>query len=567
MLRRPIGIVGLCLAVCTPAVSFAQDPQPEPQPPPIVQTIAISGTREISESTIRAELQLREGDPLPAPVDEIGRRLEDLYRREDFSFARVTTTFDASTGALAVAVDEGVIGGVEFQGVDENLARSFAEEFALRAGDVFNRKRARQALDVLLEQTRGAVRPARLYPRTATPPDDLTRRRGTFDLVDRGGRRLLLVGLREPLGRFRLLPDFGEREDWFSPVDGFVPSLGMGIAVFDHTSFNHTFIAGHVSYKFASERAGYALGLERPLFGRPKVILGAELYDLTATDDRWQVSSLEQSVAAIAIRSSFRDYYRRRGTQVTAAVRVHPQLEALVAWRSEQQDPLVTRTDFSLWNDDELFPPNRLAAPGRMNALIIGASASSRRFDRESLEASYHRHQLEEPFGERLAQLASGRDPQPIWRVDWSSEISDASAFSSDFDFQRHIVTGRARMAAGEFQTLGARLIGGWSGGVLPPQRLFSVGGIGSVHGYDFKAETGTSMALVNLEYEVGWRNGLRGAVFFDAGRAAPAGIDAPWLKGVGWGIAVSDIRVDFGYKLDDVPSSLQVLLRFSRSF
>src|SRR5262249_10123024 len=184
------------------------------------------------------------------------------------------------------------------------------------------------------------------------------------------------------------------REDWFSPVDGFVPSLGMGIAVFDHTSFNHTFIAGHVSYKFASERAGYSLGIERPLFGQPKVILGAELYDLTATDDRWQVSSLEQSVAAIAIRSSFRDSYRRRG--------VPRQIEALVAWRSEKRDPLGAGTDFSLWNGDELFPPNRLAAPGRMNALIVGASASSRRFDRESLEASYRRHQFEEPFGARL---------------------------------------------------------------------------------------------------------------------------------------------------------------------
>ncbi|HXI30982.1 MAG TPA: POTRA domain-containing protein [Vicinamibacterales bacterium] len=564
MLRSPLVAAGLCLASLAPAVSSAQD---QPPPRPIVRSIAIAGSKEVSEPAIRAELRIREGEPLPAAPDEIGRRLVEFYRHEDFSFARVTTTFDDASGALSITVDEGVIGGVEFEGVDDHLARSFADEFALRAGDVFNRKRARQALDVLLEPTRGAIRPGRLYPQNITSSDDLTRHRGTFDMIDRGGTRLLRVGLREPLGRFHLIPDFGEREDWFSPVDGFVPSLGMGIAVFDHTSFNHTFIAAHASYKFASERAGYSLGLERPLGGRTKVFVGAELYDLTATDDRWQVSSLEQSIAAISIRSSFRDYYRRRGAQLNAAVRVHPMLEALVIWRSEQQDPLVTRTDFSLWNDDELFPPNQLAAPGRLNALIVGASASGRGFDRESLEASYRRHQLEEPFGERLNQLEGGSHPQPIWRVDWSSEISEPGAFSSDFDFKRHIVTARGRMAAGEFQTIGARAIGGWSDGVLPPQRIFSVGGIGSVHGYDFKAETGTSMALVNLEYEVGWRNGLRGVAFFDAGRATPAGVDAPWLKGVGWGVAVADIRVDFGYRLDDVPSSLQVLLRFSRSF
>ena len=40
------------------------------------------------------------------------------------------------------------------------------------------------------------------------------------------------VDLREPAGRFKLVPDLGDREDWFTPVDGFVPSLGFGAAVF-----------------------------------------------------------------------------------------------------------------------------------------------------------------------------------------------------------------------------------------------------------------------------------------------------------------------------------------------
>src|SRR5262249_2193598 len=284
------GVGGLCLGVRAPAVCLPQD---QPPPLPVVRSISIAGNKEIGAPAIRAELRLREGEPLPAPTAEITRRVEDLYHREDFTFARVTTTFDEAAGALAIVVDEGGIGGVEFEGVDEHLARPFAEEFALRAGDVFNRKRARQALDVLLQQTRGAVRPGRLYSHTITPADEGAGRRGPFDLVDRGGSRTLLVGLREPLARFPLTPDFGEREDWFTPVDGFAPSLGMGIAIFDHASFNHTFIAGHASYKFGSERGGYALGLERPLFGRTKVFIGAELYDLSATDDRWQVSSFE----------------------------------------------------------------------------------------------------------------------------------------------------------------------------------------------------------------------------------------------------------------------------------
>jgi len=104
---------------------------------------------------------------------------------------------------------------------------------------------------------------------------------------------------------------------------------------------------------------------------------------------------------------------------------------------------------------------------------------------------------------------------------------------------------------------------------------LFAIGGIGSVHGYDFKAATGDTLALMNLEYEVGWRGGLSIAGFLDAGRvtsrlapgALSPGIDASWMKGIGWGIGLGGMRIDFGYKLDTLPSSPQVLVRFGRTF
>ena len=44
---------------------------------------------------------------------------------------------------------------------------------------------------------------------------------------------------------------------------------------------------------------------------------------------------------------------------------------------------------------------------------------------------------------------------------------------------------------------------------------------------------------------------------------ASCAGGDTPWLKGVGFGVGVGDFRVDFGYKADEIPSSLQVTAAF----
>jgi hypothetical protein len=560
-------LAGALLLVIAPALHAQEAPQ---QTAPPVRDVRIIGAKDLPEADARAAMQVAIGVPLADSPERVAETVERHYHDAGYTFARVTAAFEASTGTLTVTIDEGVIDGVEFAGVDDRIARTFAEDFALRSGDVFNRNRAREALDALLRPTRGAVRPGRAADTSPAIADgaDLRRRSGAFDLIERNGQRILLVGLREPSGRFKLLPDLGEREDWFTPVDGFVPSIGFGAAVFDHHHFNHAYVAGHLSFKTASEGVGYAVGFERPFFSKKKLYIGGELHDLTASDDQWQVSGLEASLAAFAARRSYRDYYRRRGVQVGGALRIHPQIELLMAWRGERHEPLTVESDFSLWGGDDPFRPNRFARAGQLNALVIGASVDGRSFDRESLEATYRRHQFETPFGERLQSPEGKHDDEPIWRIDWTSEISAPDAFSSDFDFRRHIVSGRARVTLSPHQDFGARAIGGWSDGVLPPQRQFAVGGLGSVHGYGFKEAVGNTLALVNLEYSIGWRNGPRLFGLFDAGRVtSPASMDAPWLKGVGVGLGAWGVRVDFGYKLDDIPDSLQVTVRFGRTF
>src|SRR5438067_8649027 len=235
-------IVAACFLAAVPA--SAQDTTPQPQP--TVRDVQVRAAKELSEPAVLRAGRLVVGEPLPDTSEAIRERIEHRYHEEGYSFARATVMFDVDTRVLTLTIDEGVIDAIEFEGVDPKLARTFADEFALRAGDVFNRARALHALDALLRPTRGAIR----------------RSRRTFDVLDRNGQHVLIVDLREPAGRFRLVPDLGDREDWFSSVDGFVPSLGFGAAVFNHETFNHAFVAGHVSIRSATSRAGHALRLE-----------------------------------------------------------------------------------------------------------------------------------------------------------------------------------------------------------------------------------------------------------------------------------------------------------------
>jgi hypothetical protein len=231
-------LAGAWLCLLTPVGLLAQDPPPTQQSASILRSVAVTGAKELPEKTVIEAIGVTAGQPLLDPPERISDTIRRRYRDEGYTFAHVDTRFDAESGALTVTIDEGVIDGVEFQGIDEPLVRKFTSEFALRAGDVFNAERARQALDVLLRQTRGSVRPGGIHSPASAESDAIRHPRDTFDIVDRGGQRLLVVGLREPAGRFRMLPRLGEREDWFSSVDGFAPSLGMGIAVFDHERYN-----------------------------------------------------------------------------------------------------------------------------------------------------------------------------------------------------------------------------------------------------------------------------------------------------------------------------------------
>jgi outer membrane protein assembly factor BamA len=551
MVLRRILLLGVALSCVPPQVRAEAPFQAQLQPPALLKSVGIDGAQELDRDSILEAGRLHIDAPLPETPDDIADRIERHYRDEGFTFAEVTAAFDEASGTLTLTVEEGRIDDVEFTGVSGERARSLAADFAMRAGDVFNRSRAGDALQALLRPTRGAISPARR----------------AFDLVQRNGRRILVVEVRERDGTFRASVDMGEREDWFTAVDGLVPSLGFSGAVFDHKNFNHAYIASHVGYKTASGEWSYSVGFERPLFHPVPVYVGGELYDLTATDDLWQVSGVQASTEALVVRNNMRDYYRRHGVQLHAAVRPNPRLEVQFAWRGEQHEPLRVESDFSLWNGDDEFRPNAPVADGRLNALVFGVTYDSIGFQDASLAATYRQHLLDRPFGRTLGN-PDGAMRRPVWRAQWNTEVSARGALDSDFDFQRHVVSGRIGLQLSKYEEVRGRVLGGWSGGALPPQRLFSLGGVGTVHAYGFKEAVGDGLVLFNVEYAIGMLNGPHIVPFFDAGRVWRPDGAASWLNSVGFGLALTrDLRVDFGYKLDDIPSSFQAVLRLGHTF
>jgi len=506
--------------------------------------VVTEGVSVFTQTEISWTLHLEENAPLRANPDRLAAELREKYEREGYTRAKVRASFD-DTGMLRFDVDEGRIDAIAFEGVDQQLRQDLSGGFSVTPGDVFNDRQVSAAIRKLLAPTGGAVRSA------------------GFDLVDRGGRRTLVVSVRRRGGDFDATVGTQSREDWYSPVDGLNLALGFGATIFDQRRFAHTYLQGYVSYKFAREAVGYSLGLERPIVGGPDVprlLVTAELHDATASDDFWRLSITEQSLVSLAFKNSFRDYYDRRGYQLGIAYQPNEANELRFSWHADRHQPLQNETDRSLFRDDEPFRPNRAAAQGKLRGFVLGYSLDSRGFGDGGRRRRLARHTGTDLFG-------TYGGVRPGYRLDWTTEIARAG-LGGDFSFTRHIANARAYVPLSAAQHVRARLIVGASTGSLPPQRLFALGGIGTVHGYSFKESAGTGMLLGNIEYFLGSPSHAHVLGFLDIGRVSdPLDGGRQWLQGTGVGLGYGDLRIDFGWRANDIPKSLQILVRFGPTF
>ena len=387
-------------------------------------------------------------------------------------------------------------------------------------------------------------------------------------LERRNGRTILVVPFRTRATRVSLNAGSG-REDLFSPVDGFSPAVAYSTTLFDHSRFNHTVLDAYVSYKFGREQAGFSVGGERPFFGGPRLFLGAEAHDLTVSDDLWRISTVEQSLASVAFKNTFRDYYRRRGAQIFGVFRAGANNEFTVMARWDRHLPLDNTTSFSLFRDGAAYRANPSIPDQRVNAIVVGYTFDTRPMTGAGSDSTYLRHLTDDLYGWSPSR-------QPGLRIAWTSEIA-GHALKGDAEFDRHIVNLRGNLPISSHTQLSLRGLFGFSNGDLPPEREFALGGIGSVHGYAFKEVAGTKMTLVNAEYRVNLLSSLYHAddtlsvfAFYDVGRvAAPFGSrpGQPWLRGTGFGVGAGPIRLEFGFRAGDIPRSRQILVRFSPTF
>ena len=305
---------------------------------------------------------------------------------------------------------------------------------------------------------------------------------------------------------------------------------------------------GSVGYGFKSHHWRGNLGLSRQFaFDDGQMIeVEAEGHGLTDSKDEWLIGMGENTAAAALIHEDFRDYFQRNGFGVNVGYAMQQDYvtgQVKVGYLSDEYQSMTNQTEWSVFGGNKVFRLNPAIDEGMMRSFVGSAGVNT------------------------VTTTMYG--PQG-WSLFASAEVARKD-LRSEFEFNRFVADIREYQPLGRYDNLNVRIRAGSSEGMLPVQKAFDMGGLGTVPAFPFKEETGNRMLLMNAELIINgdflgdlafWPSwlmrGINLLVLTDAGLVRSVPSTDGWTKGFE-NIQFSDFRHDVGVGVSTRSGSFRV--------
>ena len=326
----------------------------------------------------------------------------------------------------------------------------------------------------------------------------------------------------------------------YNRVDGPAATLG---AAFQTGRTPAPVLFAEATYAYSRDRGLYEGGFTAPFGDRPELTAGGSLYRRTATEDGWIVSEGENTIFAIVARTDYRDYYESEGGQAFIAWSPGSDFEFRGGARFESQRSLSVRTRIALTGRQSVFRPNPGIQDGDEQALTLGVR-----------------------IGPAALPLRGGTHGEVQYE-------RSGDPLHGDFEYGRVRGAVRHRAPLSPTKDFRARLIAGSTvTGSLPFQKIWYVGGIGTLRGHDFKSFAGDQFLVANAEFYQRARKNIYAFTFLDFGAAwfgsENLGRQRPGLDaGLGVRIGQGPAAVTVAKNLRDPDSKPLVGVRLGATF
>lgn len=233
-------------------------------------------------------------------------------------------------------------------------------------------------------------------------------------------------------------------------------------------------------FAWKGENLGYTTNAEMQFGYGHGIAVGFEAFDVVQAAEPWQLRDSEIGLASFFLRRDYRDYYNRRGWRGYLSLRQGSSLSLTLGYAEERWQPREERDPFTLFRNSVAWRANPTMDEGRFELADVTLTYDTR-------------NSVQNPWTGWLvvANVEHGWSPEVVLGAAAPLARPDASSPTS-IGYTRGFLDARRYNRVSPQSQLNLRLVlGGWLGGdALPLQRRFSLGGAGSLPGYDFRDAT-----------------------------------------------------------------------------
>jgi hypothetical protein len=229
-------------------------------------------------------------------------------------------------------------------------------------------------------------------------------------------------------------------------------------------------------FHWDAENLGHRLTADVRFGRRRGFAFGGSTFDEVAKIEPWQLTEPDGGLAAFFLKRDYFDFFGRHGGRVYASAFRSDYASITAGYSSERWSSRRAREVWTLFRGDESWRPNPRINDGLAHVFDLSFRFDTRNQERRPWAGWYVNADYEYGSGNfELAGTALGPD-------DVSTDVEHLQYGRMFLDLRRYNRISPRRQ-------INARLVlGGWlHGDMLPLERRFSVGGVGTLPGFDYK--------------------------------------------------------------------------------
>ena len=421
-------------------------------PTGVVEHLNIHRNRYFISPFLRAAFGLKQGRISIEELNTKCQLIENLYRQHGYNLVQITHQFSGTR--LLIDIDEGHLDDIRFSGNRRITLTELTNALGFKQGDAYSK----QIGTTRLNQMRTKLDKNNLYFKKIR----------SWEVKREGDRNVLAIEVEE---RSRLKVNWRPFLD-FNRVHGLILGGGTGVS----TRETDAQIYGEISNGLSSKIWNYRLGAEKSWFDHHALTIGGRVYQQTDANRYAGWSQGGEFLGAFFLGSVALDYYQRKGYHTWVKGRLTQLMDITLEFTDEDHEILFKSTDWSFFNKNLPKRSNLRINEGHLRSVTVG-------YNFNNLKAPDYR-------------------AKHGWRGNFSLEYAN-KRLNSDFDFNLYHFTIVRYNQLRSNHNLDFRLEGAFSDRPLPRQRLLYLGGVGTLHGYDFKEFVGDNTLLFNVEYRI----------------------------------------------------------------